>query len=205
MLLQVEPETPQESLLKKVIEILNGGGVIAYPTDTVYGIGCDLFNKEAIERIYGIKHIPRSKPLSFICKDLKDISQYAQVSNTAYKIMKRLLPGPYTFLLRASRQVPRMVVAHQRTVGIRVPDNEICIRLVEQLGRPIISTSASVQANEILSDPVEIDKKFGPLLDLVIDGGILISDPSSVIDLTEETPKVVREGKGDVSFLLAKR
>jgi tRNA threonylcarbamoyl adenosine modification protein (Sua5/YciO/YrdC/YwlC family) len=204
MLLRIDPEKPQPAFIEKVVEILKKGGVIAYPTDTVYGIGCDFTNKEAVERIYRIKNLSRHKPLSFICQDLKDISQYAQVSNTAYKIMKRLLPGPYTFILRGTKQVPRMLITHQRTVGIRVPQNEICLALVRELGSPIISTSASVNQDEVLSDPVEIDKKFGALLDLVIDGGILASDPSTIIDLTEDTPRVLREGKGPVDLFLAK-
>jgi tRNA threonylcarbamoyl adenosine modification protein (Sua5/YciO/YrdC/YwlC family) len=204
MLLRIDPEKPQPAFIEKVVEILKKGGVIAYPTDTVYGIGCDFTNKEAVERIYRIKNLSRHKPLSFICQDLKDISQYAQVSNAAYKIMKRLLPGPYTFILRGTKQVPRMLITHQRTVGIRVPQNEICLALVRELGSPIISTSASVNQDEVLSDPVEIDKKFGALLDLVIDGGILASDPSTIIDLTEDTPRVLREGKGPVDLFLAK-
>ncbi len=206
MLIKIDHENPSQQLIKRVAEILREGGVIAYPTDTVYGIGCDLFNKEAIERIYRIKQLPRSKPLSFICQDLKDISEYAAVSNAGYKIMKRLLPGPYTFILKATKKVPRMVTTHQHTVGIRVPDNKICLALLGALNSPVISTSAAVHEDEVLSDPVEIDRKFGNLLDIVIDGGILMSDPSSVIDLTDdEEPRVVREGKGDVSFLLAKR
>jgi len=206
MLIKIDPEKPQEQFIKWVAEILRKGGVIACPTDTVYGIGCDMFNSEGLERIYRIKNIPRSKPLSFICADLRDLSQYAQVSNSGYKIMKRLLPGPYTFILRASRQVPRVMMTHQRTVGIRVPSNDICLALVKELGRPIVSTSAAVTANEVLSDPVEIDQKFGTLLNLVIDGGILVSDPSTIIDLTDdEHVEVLREGKGDISSLLAKR
>jgi len=206
MLIRIEPGAPQEPLIKRVVEILERGGVISYPTDTLYGMGCDLFNKEALEKIYQIKNLPRSKPLSFICKDLKDLSQYAQVGNSGYKIMKRLLPGPYTFILKASKEVPHMVLTNQKTVGIRVPDNPICQALLTELKRPIISTSASVDQDETLSDPVVIDKKFGSLLDIVVDGGVLVSDPSSVIDLTnDESPIVVREGRGDISFLLAKR
>lgn len=206
MLIRIDPENPQEPLIGRVVEILERGGVIAYPTDTIYGIGCDLFNKEAIEKVYAIKNLPSAKPLSFICKDFKDLSQYAHVGNTGFKMMKRFLPGPYTFILKATKEVPRRVLHNQKTVGIRVPDNSICKALLTKLKRPIISTSASVDENETLSNPIEIDKKFGSLLDIVIDGGALISDPSSVIDLTDdESPRVIREGRGDVSFLLAKR
>lgn len=204
MLLTIDQDNPQTNLIGKVVEILKKGGVIAYPTDTVYGIGCDFSNKQAVERIYKLKGLSRHKPLSFICQDLKDLGQYALVSNTAYKIMKRLLPGPYTFVLKATRQVPRMMITNQRTVGIRVPDNAICLALARGLGSPIISTSAAVHEDDVISDPVEIDKKFGAALDLVIDGGILASDPSSIVDLTEDTPRVIREGKGALDVFLAK-
>ncbi|MGV8123843.1 MAG: L-threonylcarbamoyladenylate synthase [Candidatus Xenobiia bacterium LiM19] len=200
MRIEIDPDNPQMMNIKHIVKILQNGGLIAYPTDTIYGIGCDLFNKSAIEKIYQIKKMPRYKPLSFICADLKDISVYAQVSNTAYKIMKRLIPGPYTFILSATRMVPKIMLTKRRTVGIRVPDNNICLSIVRELGNPIISTSASVSKEEILSDPVEIEKTFGHSIDIVIDGGVLVSEPSSMIDFTESVPKVVREGKGDISM-----
>lgn len=202
MLLTIDSQNPQDTLISKVADMLKEGGVIAYPTDTVYGIGCDIFRKDAIEKVYQIKKLPKAKPLSFICADLKEISKYAIVSNFAYKTMRRLLPGPYTFVLRATSLVPRIMLTKRRTVGIRVPDSPICLALVRGLGHPVITTTASVEEDEVLSDPVEIDKKFGPLLNLVIDGGPLISDPSSVIDLSDDAPKVLREGKGDVSIFL---
>ena len=200
MLVEIDAVNPSQRTLNQIVDILKDGGIIAYPTDTLYGIGCDIFNKSSIEKVYQIKKMPRYKPLSFICGDLKDISRYAQVSNSAYKIMKRLIPGPYTFILRATRMVPKIMLTRRRTVGIRVPDNEICLSLVRDLGNPIISTSASVTEDEIMSNPIDIDKKFGHSLDMVIDGGILISEPSSMIDLTEDNPQIIRKGKGDLSL-----
>jgi tRNA threonylcarbamoyl adenosine modification protein (Sua5/YciO/YrdC/YwlC family) len=200
MLLEIDPYNPDHKLIRKVVHSLKEGEVIAYPTDTVYGLGCDMLNKDAIEKIYRLKKIPRYKPLSIISADLKEISVFAHVSNLAYKLMKRVIPGPYTFILPATKNVPRIMLTNQRTVGIRVPDNEICLTLVRELGNPLISSSASVASEEILSDPVEIEHKFGKDINLIIDGGSLISELSSVIDLTGLTPKIVREGKGDLSL-----
>ncbi len=202
MIISINPQNPQLRLIRRVVEVLKQGGVIGYPTDTIYGIGCDLFNKEAIERIYRLKRHNRNKPLSFICSDLKDISRYAQVSNYAYKSMKRLLPGAYTFVLAATKLVPKMVMTKQKTVGIRVPDNAICLALVGELGHPIISTSVYRPDEELYSDPREIEERFGKSLNLVIDGGIIVAKHSSIIDLTDEIPRVIRRGKGDVSAFL---
>ncbi len=202
MILSINSENPQLRLIKKAVEVLKEGGIIVYPTDTVYGMGCDLFNKQAIERIYEIKRRNKKEPLSFICADLKDISNYALVSNYAYKTMRRLLPGAYTFVLEASRMVPKILLTKRRTVGIRVPDNKICLSLVTDLGHPLINTSAKLEKDEILSDPFEIERKFKHSVDLVIDGGILASDQSSVISLIDDVPQVLRVGKGDVADFL---
>jgi tRNA threonylcarbamoyl adenosine modification protein (Sua5/YciO/YrdC/YwlC family) len=199
MIISINSQNPQLRLVRRVVEVLKQGGVIGYPTDTIYGIGCDLFNKEAIERIYRLKKHNRNKPLSFICSDLKDISRYAHVSNYAYKTMKRLLPGGYTFILEATKLVPKIVMTKQKTVGIRVPDNPVCLALVGELGHPIVSTSVYRPDEELYSDPREIEERFGKSLDLVIDGGIIVAEHSSIIDLTDEVPKVIRRGKGDVS------
>lgn len=202
MLIKINPRNPQIRLIRRVVEVLEDGGVIAYPTDTIYGFGCSLYNKRGIERIYQIKGIEKNRPFSFICADLKDISMYAKVSNYAYKTMKRLLPGPYTFILEGTKLVPKIMLTRRKTAGIRVPNNPICLALVRELGHPIISTSATSPAGETFYDPAEIEKKVGKLLDLVIDAGPLVSEPSSVIDLTEEMPKILRKGKGDVSLFL---
>jgi len=192
MIISINAENPQQRLINRVCEVLDKGGLIAYPTDTFYGIGCDLFNKKAIQRIYRLKNRPLSKPFSFICDSLKEISRYAQVSNYAYKTMKRFLPGPYTFVLEGTKMVPKIMLTKRKTVGIRVPDNRICLGIVGTLGRPIISTSAG------LDDPYEIEESFSPNLDIVIDGGALYPSPSSVISLIGDVPEIIRAGKGDV-------
>lgn len=198
MILTINPKNPQLRLIRKVIEVLKNGGLIGYPTDTVYGVGCDLFNQEAIRKIYRLKKMEGKKPLSFICSDLKDISRYAYVSNYAYKMMKKLLPGPYTFVLKATKLVPKIAMTKQNTVGIRIPDNKICLSLVKELGHPIISTSVYKPDETLYSDPAEIEERFGKQLDLVIDGGVIVAEHSSIVDLTDELPKVIRKGKGDI-------
>lgn len=199
MLININPINPQERLVRKVADTLKGGGIIAYPTDTHYGIGCDIMNKKAIERIYQIKQRNKNKPFSFICSGLKNISRYAKVSNYAYRTMKRLLPGPYTFILEGSKMVPKMMLTKRKTAGIRVPDNRICIDLIRQLGNPIISTSASLPNNDVLQDPSLIHEHLNSRLDLVIDGGPVPGRPSSVISLIHDEPEVLRAGLGDVS------
>ena len=200
MITTINSKNPQSRLIRKVVEVLEQGGVIGYPTDTIYGVGCDLFNQEAIRKIYRLKKMEGKKPLSFICSDLKDISRYAYVSNYAYKMMKRLLPGPYTFILKATKPVPKIAMTKQNTVGIRIPDNKICLSLVRALGHPIISTSVYRLDESLYNDPAEIEERFGKQLDIVIDGGMIIAEHSSIIDLTNEMPKVIRKGKGDVGF-----
>ncbi len=201
MIVTINPKNPQLRLIRKVVEVLKEGGVIGYPTDTIYGVGCDLFNQEAIRKIHRLKR-DEKKPLSFICSDLKDIRRYAYVSNYAYKMMKRLLPGPYTFILEATKLVPKIAMTKQKTVGIRIPDNRICLALVKELGNPIISTSVNKPDEGLYNDPGEIGERFGKQLDLVIDGGVIVAEHSSIIDLSGEAPKVIRKGKGDVALFL---
>jgi tRNA threonylcarbamoyl adenosine modification protein (Sua5/YciO/YrdC/YwlC family) len=195
MLLAINPDNPQKRLINKVVEILDQGGLIIYPTDTFYGIGCDLFNKRAITRVYQLKKRPLTKPFSFVCSDLKDISLYAKVHNDAYRIMKRSLPGPYTFILEGTRLVPKLMLASRKTVGIRVPNNKICLDIVTGLDRPIISTSVA------LAEPADIHDTYGSLVDMVIDGGVISYEPSTVISLVDDNPEVIREGKGEIDFL----
>ena len=202
MIIAINSRNPQVRLIRKVVEMVEKGGVIVYPTDTVYGLGCDLFNPESIRKIHRLKKMEKKKPLSFICSDLKDISRYAYVSNAAYKFMKRLLPGPYTFILKATKLVPKVALTKQNTVGIRIPDNTICLSLVKELGHPIISTSVSKSDEELYNDPADIDQRFGKQVDLVIDGGVIVAEHSSIVDLTEDIPRVIRKGKGEVSFFL---
>ena len=200
MIIAINPKNPQSRLIRRVVEVLEGGGVIGYPTDTIYGVGCNLFNPEAIRKIHRLKKLEGKKPLSFICSDLKDISHYAYVSNYAYKMMKRLLPGAYTFVLKATKLVPKIAMTKQNTVGIRIPDNKICLTLVKELGHPIISSSVYKPDEGLYNDPAEIEERFGKQLDLVIDGGVIVAEHSSIIDLTDDSPKVIRKGKGDVSL-----
>ena len=195
MLLSINPDDPQKRLISKVVEVLDQGGLIIYPTDTFYGIGCDVFNKRSIRRIYQLKKRPLSKPFSFICANLKDISLYAQVSNDAYRIMKRTLPGPYTFVLEGTRLVPRLMLTSRKTVGIRVPNNKICLAIVESLGRPIISTSINLEEPSIIHDT------YSSLVDTVIDGGVISYEPSTVVSLVDDNPEIIREGKGEINFL----
>ena len=199
-MIEINPTNPQERLIRKVVDILKKGGVIAYPTDTHYGIGCDIMNKKAIEKIYRLKQRDKKKPFSFICSGLKNISRYAKVSNYAYKTMKRLLPGPYTFVLEGSKLVPKIMLTRRKTAGIRVPDHTICLALVEELGNPIISTSATDPDGTVFYDPSFIQDFFGSRLDAVIDGGPVSGQPSSVISLARDMPEVIRKGMGDVGI-----
>ncbi len=198
-ILKINPDNPQERLLRQVVEVLTGGGLIGYPTDTGYALGCDLYNLKGIAKLYQIKRRPLSKPFSFICADLKNISEYARVGNFAYKTMKRLLPGPYTFILEASRQVPKILQTRRNTVGIRVPNHPICLALVGLLGHPIISTGANLAGSLAEPDPYEVAEMFKGSLDLVIDAGIIPPRPSSVVSLIDDVPEIIREGQGDVS------
>lgn len=198
--LEISPEYPSERRLRQAVEILQEGGLVIYPTDTVYGLGCNLHSKKGIERIYQLKGNDKRKLLSFICPDLKEISQYALVSTPAYKIMKRLTPGPYTFILEASRLVPKMLLERRRTVGIRVPDHPICQRLLEGLGKPIISTSATRANQSYMPDIDEIYQVFQYDVDALIDSGPGGIEASSVIDLSGDSPVILRRGRGDLAI-----
>jgi len=197
MIFRINPINPQKRLIDKTVEVLKEGGVIAYPTDTIYGFGCDMYNKKAIQRIYQIKKRDLKKPFSFICSDLKNISLYAQVTNQDYKIMRRRLPGPYTFILQGTKLVPKIMLTKRKTVGIRVPDNNISLALVRGLGNPIISTSVGFSGGEVLSDPSLIEEAFGSQINVTIDGGILSNQPSTIISLLDDRIEVIREGLGE--------
>lgn len=201
MLLQINPDNPQDRLIKRVAESLRQGGVISYPTDTTYGIGCDIFNRRGVKNIYQIKQRDARKPFSFICADLSDAANYAQVSNFAFKIMKRHLPGPYTFVLEATRIVPDNLTTRQKTVGIRIPDDKIAMAIVRELGHPLVTTSANLTGESPLHDPAEIETAMGRMLDMVVDGGIRYGDPSTVISLIDDRVEVLRQGCGDISWI----
>lgn len=203
MILTIHPENPEPRVVKRAAEVLASGGLIIYPTDTVYGIGCSVEQKEAIERIYLIKRQRADRPFSFVCSDLTHISEYAHVSNAAFKIMKHLIPGAYTFILPAARmkQLPKILLSKRKTVGIRVPDSKVTLAIVKELGHPILSTSVTGESGELLNDPEIIEATFHDSVDLIIDGGTLVSNPSTVLDLTGDQPVVIRQGAGDVSHL----
>jgi tRNA threonylcarbamoyl adenosine modification protein (Sua5/YciO/YrdC/YwlC family) len=200
MLISINPDNPQPRHIKQIAEKLRSGAVICYPTDTVYGIGCDIFNQKAIKRIFQIKKRAKYKPFSFMCSSLKNVNDYGHVSNMAYRIMRKALPGPFTFVLPASKLVPKIMITKQKTVGIRVPDNNICLALIEELGNPILTTSAILdKEGDPLSEAYEFDELLGNMIDLVIDGGMVFPDPSTIVSFTGEEPEILRQGKGDVS------
>lgn len=199
---ELHPENPQLRYISKAVKVIKEGGVIIYPTDTVYGIGCDIFNKSAIERVQTIKNNPEIKLLSFICHNLKDISKYAKVSDYAYRTMKHLLPGPYTFILPAAQSAPRKLWNNRKSVGIRVPEHFVAMKIVEELGNPIVSTSTTNRKGELLFDPMEIKSIFNLQVDLMLSSGSSSIEPSSVIDLSQGEPIVIRKGAGDISLFI---
>ncbi len=200
MLLEINPVNPQLRLIEQVVKSLKSGSIVCYPTETGYGMGCDLFNQKAIKQLVQLKKRPAHKPFSFMCSNLTDISQYAHVSNTAYRLLKKNLPGPYTFVLPGTKLVPKIMATKQKTVGIRVPSHPICQLLLETLGNPIVNTSAQFDEDDAsLTEPFEIELYLGKRIEIVVDGGPIYPDPSSVIDLTSDYPEILRVGKGDVN------
>jgi tRNA threonylcarbamoyl adenosine modification protein (Sua5/YciO/YrdC/YwlC family) len=195
-ILEVDIQHPQPRHIARAVQVLERGGLIAYPTDTYYGLGCDLMSKKAIERLYQLKGRDKKKPLSFLCPDLSDVAKYAHVSNFAYRTMKGLTPGAFTFILEATRQVPEMMMSKQKQVGIRVPDAPLARALASGLGRPLITTSASDEEGEPLIDAKDIKEKLGHGLDLILDGGVTLMEPSTVVSLIGDSMEVLRQGKG---------
>lgn len=198
MLVQIHPDDPQPRLIKQMADCLLDGGVIIYPTDTIYGIGCDIFNNKAVEKIYRIKNLdPKKAQLSFICRDLSNLSDYAHsISTPLYRVLKSHLPGAFTFILQASKKVPKILQTKKSTVGIRVPDNEICRHILDQLGHPILSASLPGEMVEEYTDPSIIHDKFGSMVDFVIDGGIGGIVPSTIVDCTTDEWTITRQGAG---------
>jgi tRNA threonylcarbamoyl adenosine modification protein (Sua5/YciO/YrdC/YwlC family) len=206
MLLRIHPDDPQPRNIKTAVECLQKGGVIIYPTDTIYGLGCDIFNQEAIKRICRIKNIDIKKSqFSFICYDLSHISDYTKSIDTpVFRLLKKALPGPYTFILEANKQVPKNLKTKKDTIGIRVPDNNICCAIVRELGHPIMSASLPMDTDvEYYTDPEEIYEHFEKLVDIVIDGGLGRIEPSTVIDCTDAEPRLIRKGAGEWANLFA--
>lgn len=196
----VDEQWPNARQIGRVADIIKDGGLVVYPTDTIYGLGCDMMQKKSVERVYQMKGKDRKHPLSFICPDLKNIARYAIVSNTAYRLMKRILPGAYTIILPASREVPRLMLSKSATVGIRIPNHPVTRMLVEQLDNPIITTSVPSPENVQFSDPEEIAHRL-PFLDAIIDCGLIAPEPSTIIDLTTDIPKLIRQGKGSIDSI----
>ncbi len=201
MLIQIHPLDPQPRLIKQVVECLKDGGIIVYPTDTIYGLGCDIFQHKAVDRICTIKNIdPLKAQLSFICRDLSHLSDYTKSIDTPlYRMLKRYLPGPYTFILPASKQVPKILQSKKNTIGLRVPDNVICQHILDLLGNPILSTSLPGEMAEEYTEPEIINDKFGSLVDFVIDGGIGGMVPSTIVDCVTDAWVITRQGTGEWS------
>lgn len=206
MLIKIYPENPNPKAIEQVVEVLKKGGLIIYPTDTVYGLGCDITNQKAIEKICRIRGIkPDKANFSFICSDLRHISDYIKPIDTAtFRVLKKALPGPFTFILNANNNVPKLLSSNKKTVGIRVPDNDIAREIVRQLGNPILSTSIrdDDEVIEYSTDPELIHEKYEETVDVVIDGGYGDNEASTVVDCTSGDFEIIREGKGDLSSFL---
>jgi tRNA threonylcarbamoyl adenosine modification protein (Sua5/YciO/YrdC/YwlC family) len=197
MLLSVNPAYPEPRKIRRAVEALEAGEVIGYPTDTVYGIGCDLLSKKSIDRLYQIKGMDPAQKLALICPDISNVARYAIVEDAVFRTLRRYLPGPYTFILGATREVPKMVQTKRRTIGVRIPDHPVIQALVQALGRPLVSTTAAPHGHAPYIDPHEIDDVF-PGLGMVLDGGVGGSVPTTVVDLTTSPPSVIREGAGPI-------
>lgn len=203
MLIRIHPDNPAERGLNRAVEILRDGGVIIYPTDTVYGIGCDITQPKAVERIMKIKGLkPKDANFSFICSDLSHISSFARVNNSTFKLLKRNLPGPFTFIIPGLNKVPDYFISKRKTVGIRIPNHPIPLELVKLLGNPILTTSLKDDDDviEYTTDPELIYEKYAEIVDAVIDGGYGDNTPSTIVDCSGDEPTVLREGKGDLVF-----
>lgn len=193
---------PSRECIFRAVEILLQGGVIVYPTDTVYGLAGDILSKAAINKILKIKKASKQKLLSFVCNDLKEASKWAHIPDQAFRIMRRVLPGKYTFILPASKEVPKTIIEKRKTVGIRIPDSLIARQIVQELGRPILSTSVPTGSDDFSIDPAEIAQAFKYEIDLILDAGVMPSLPSTVVDFSVNPPNIIREGAGEINFLL---
>lgn len=206
MLLNIHPENPQQKHIQTVIDCLRKGGIIIYPTDTVYAFGCDIQNKNAVEKICQLRGIkPGKANFSFVCNDLSQLSKYAKhVDNSVFRMMKKSLPGPYTYILESSGEVPKIFKANKKTIGIRVPNNNICLAITELLGNPIMSASLKIEDDitEYLTDPELIFERYGKKVDIVINGGFGNNEPSTVFDCSDGTPVLIREGIGSIEGLI---
>lgn len=202
---EIHPDNPQHRLIHQAIEIVNRGGVIVYPTDSCYALGCHIGDKAAMERIRRIRGLDEKHHLTLMCRDLSDISTYAKVDNIAYRLIKNITPGPYTFLLQATSEVPRRLLAPKRkTIGVRIPENQIALDLLEELGQPMMSTTLIMPEDEMaMTDPYQMRVLLEHQVDLIIDGGFCGLEPSTIVDLTEGQPVVLRQGKGNLDWMKA--
>jgi tRNA threonylcarbamoyl adenosine modification protein (Sua5/YciO/YrdC/YwlC family) len=200
MLLKVYNKNPQMRAITQAVGILKNGGLIVYPTDTIYGLGCDLHNKKAIEKLYRIKQMDEKTPLSFISPDLSEVSRYAEVSDRAYRLLNKHLPGPFTFILPATKEVNKHMLFKRKQIGIRVPDDAICQLLTRTMGNPIINTSVPLWGEKILNSGDAIHEHFVKQIDLVLDIGVLVSEPSTIVDLTADPYEIIRQGKGEITI-----
>ena len=201
-LLHVNTDHPEPHRIGQAVAHLQAGRIIVYPTDTLYGLAADIENRSAIDRLYSLRRLDPKKPLSLICADLPQVGQYAILDDDCYRFMRRVLPGPYTFILKATRAAPRMGQSRRRAVGIRVPANPVAQALVRALGRPILSTSAAPHEEEAVTDPVELANLYGGRdVALVLDAGLAVNTPSSVVDWSGDAPEIIREGAGDLAEL----
>lgn len=200
MLIKVYENNPQMRAIRQAVEILQKGGLIVYPTDTLYGLGCDLMNKKALKKLYRIKEMDEKTPLSLIAPDLSEVSHYADVTDKAYRIINRCLPGPFTFILPATKEVNKHMLFKRKELGFRVPDNNVCRLLTEALGNPIINTSVPLWGEKILNSGEAIHEHFGKQIDIVLDTGILISEHSTIVDLSKEPFEIIRQGKGQITL-----
>jgi tRNA threonylcarbamoyl adenosine modification protein (Sua5/YciO/YrdC/YwlC family) len=202
MILEIDPVEPEPWLLARAAQVLRGGGIVVMPTDTVYGLTCGITHHDAIRRIYKLKDMDPKKPLSVLVSDMSMVGRFAKgVSTPAYRLLKRVLPGPYTFIFEASPEVPKIMLRKRRTIGIRMPDNPIALALLEEMGEPLLSSSIRDPEHEFVNNPDEIEKSLGNDVEMVIDGGILLPVPSTVVDLSGDEPVLIRDGKGDVGTL----
>ena len=200
---EIHPDNPQARLIKQAAEIINKGGVIIYPTDSSYAIGCHLGDKKAMDKIRMIRQLDKDHNFTLVCRDLSEIAHYAQVDNMNYRLMKTLTPGPYTFILPATREVPkRLLNPKRKTIGIRVPDNAVCSALLTELDQPIMSSTLSLPNEEYpLTDPYQIRLQLESVVDLIIDGGYSGHEPTTVVNLTNEKPEILRQGLGSAEWL----
>ncbi len=201
MLLSMEKDKIKKKKFEKILSTLKNGGIVVLPTDSMYALCCSIFEKKAINKLYKIKKVEKEKPMSIICPDIKMASEYAIISNRAFKIIRKITPGPYTFILNANKIVPKIMLTRRHTIGVRIPDNKLCLSLTQELGCPLISTSISSLFDEPMLDPEEMDKKLKGDVELIVDVGKLPANETTIIDFTLDEPEIVRKGIGKIDFL----